>query len=203
MEANIALGALGTLNVRPFFEDIVDIVDQIPIEGGGQAPGNLPSAQRYGVDTDLTLLSEGLGWRGTRLDLGFGVFGSSVEDPLLGFTRELSGNRLVFFNTDFRHDLQGTSWAVGGSAFWDYNADNVRLDEIFVRNDSFAFASAFVENKDVAGLTLRLSVSNLLDRKNRFERTVFLDRTAGLVDFVESRERRFGRIITFEVEGSF
>ena len=79
----------------------------------------------------------------------------------------------------------------------------MRLDEISVRNDSFAFVSAFIENKDVGGLTLRTAVSNLINRKNRFERTVFLDRSAGVVDFSESRERRFGMIFTFEVEGSF
>ena len=185
-------------------EELIDIVDQIPIAGGGQAPGNLPSASRYGVEADLTLLSEGLGWRGTRLDLTIAGNRSSVRDPLLDFTRELSGNRLVNINTDFRHDIPNTSWAVGGSFFWDYQADNVRLDEIFVRNEPFpGFTSVFVENKDVRGVTLRLAVANPTNRQNRFDRTVFLDRSAGIVDFVEDRDREFGRIITFEIEGSF
>ncbi|MDJ0977135.1 MAG: TonB-dependent receptor plug domain-containing protein [Erythrobacter sp.] len=203
VEANIGLGDVGTLNLRPFYEDIVDIVDQIPIEGGGQAPGNLPSAQLYGVETDLTLLSEGLGWRGTRVDVSLALQGSSVRDPLLGTTRELSNNQIVDVGFDLRHDLPGTSWAFGGDFNWDYNADNVRLDEISVRNDSFAFAGVFLENKDVRGATLRLAISNVLDRDNRFERTVFVDRAAGIVDFSETRERNFGTIITFEIEGSF
>ncbi|MEO0464755.1 MAG: TonB-dependent receptor plug domain-containing protein [Pseudomonadota bacterium] len=204
IEANIRLGALGTLTARPFYEDITDIVDQIPIEGGGQAPGNIPSATFYGIEAELTLLSEGMGWRGTRLDLEFGARGSSVRDPLLGFSRELSGNRTINIGTELRHDIPSTSWAFGSSFFWDDQADNVRLDEIFVRNETFpGFTSLFVENKDVAGLTLRLSVNNLTNRQNRFDRTVFLDRAAGLVDFVEDRDREFGTIFTFEVEGSF
>ena len=203
IDASIGFGALGTINLRPFYEDITDIVDQIPIEGGGQAPGNLPSAQSFGIESDLTLLSEGIGWRGTRLDVSLGLFGSSIEDPLLGFDRELSGNRLVDLNAEVRHDIPSSSWALGGDVRWNEFADNVRLDEISLRSESFGFARAFVENKDVAGLTLRISVANLLDRDNRFERTVFEDRSIGLINFREERERQFGTIFTFELEGSF
>ena len=204
VEANISLGTLGTLNLRPFYEDTEDIVDQIPIPGGGQAPGNIPTATRFGAEADLTLLSEGIGWRGTRLDLTIGGNRSSVRDPLLGFTREISGFRTFNLRSEVRHDIPETSWAVGGSFFFDDNADSVRLDEIFVVNEPFpGFTSVFVENKDVGGLTLRLAVNNLTDRKNLFDRTVFVDRAAGIVDFVEDRNRNFGTIFTFEIEGSF
>ncbi len=203
IEANLGLGALGTLNLRPFYEDITDIVDQIPIAGGGQAPGNLPAAKLYGVASDLTLLSEVLGWRGTRMDVELSLLGSSIKDPLLGFTREISNNQIVNLRTDLRHDFSGSTWAMGGSVNWEDNAEAVRLDEISLQTQSFGFASFFVENKDVAGLTLRANIANLLDRENRFSRTVFLDRAAGLVDFRETRARNFGTIFTFEVEGSF
>jgi hypothetical protein len=204
LEATLGLGALGSFNIRPFYEDITDIVDQIPIEGGGQAPGNLPSAQFYGVDGTLTLLSEGLGWRGTRLDAEFFFTGSSIRDPLLGTTRQLSGNDTVRVGLDLRHDLQGTDWAVGGSANWDDNAPNTRLDEVALRTFSFpGFVSAFVENKDVAGLTLRANIANIAGRDDRFERTVFIDRRLGLVDFREERFRNFGTIFTLDIEGSF
>ncbi|MEO0700008.1 MAG: TonB-dependent receptor, partial [Pseudomonadota bacterium] len=204
VEANISLGALGTLNLRPFYEDITDIVDQIPIEGGGQAPGNIPSALLYGIESEVTLLSEGIGWRGTRLDVSVDASKSSVRDPLLGFKREISDNETINIRTEARHDIPDTSWAFGSSFFWNDNADSVRLDEIFVRNETFpGFTQVFVENKDVGGLTLRLAVNNLTNRQNRFDRTVFVDRAAGIVDFVEDRDRKFGTIFTFEVEGSF
>jgi len=202
-EANIGLGALGTLNLRPFYEDITDIVDQIPIAGGGQAPGNLPSAKFYGIETDLTLLSEGIGWHGTRLDVGLTLRGSSVEDPLLGNDRELSGNETTNINIELRHDFPDSDWAVESGVFWEDRAQIVRLDEVALNSESFGFARASIENKDVAGMTVRVAVSNLLDRKNRFERTVFTDRAAGIVDFREERERNFGTIFTLELEGSF
>lgn len=203
VEASVGLGALGSLNLRPFYEAISDIVDQIPIAGGGQAPGNIPSARFYGVEGDLTLLSEGLGWKGTRVDLGIFASDSSVRDPLLGTDRRLSGNTLLSIGTNLRHDLPGTQWALGGSVEWQEQSRAVRLDEISLDSNSFGFVRAFVENKDVAGLTLRANVGNLLNQRDRFERTVFLDRAAGIVDFVEERDRSFGLIFTLEVEGSF
>lgn len=203
VETNVAMGALGTLNLRPFYEDIVDIIDQIPIAGGGQAPGNLPSAQFYGVTGDLTLLSEGIGWRGTRMDLGLTVQDSRVRDPLLGTHRTISGNDTINLNAELRHDFPDTPWAVGADVTWQDNAEVVRLDEVARTTQSFGFARASIEHKDVAGMTLRMGIANLLDRENRFRRTVFLDRLAGLVDFSERRERRFGTIVTFELEGSF
>jgi hypothetical protein len=203
LEANLGLGELGTLALRPFFEDASDIVDLIPIPGGGQAPGNIPSARRYGVEGDVTLLSDGLGWQGTRFDAGFRLAGSSVEDPLLGTSRDLSDFQTRMIDFELRHDLANSDWATGVTAFWSDRAPNVRLDQVSVRNDSFAFAGYYVENKDVEGLVVRLAINNILDRTNRIDRTVFLDRAAGVVDFREDRDRTFGQIFTLEIEGTF
>ncbi len=203
VEASWRLGALGNLNLRTFFEDITDIVDQIPIEGGGQAPGNLPSARFYGIEGNATLLSDRFGWKGTRVDLGFNFTDSEVRDPLLGNIRSVSGTDLIDLNLNLRHDVPGSSWAFGGEGNWEKNGREVRLDEVFLNQPSFAFASVFVENKDVAGMTLRARVGNLLGQRDRFERTVFDDRATGRVAFSERRDRKFGTIFSFDVEGSF
>jgi hypothetical protein len=79
----------------------------------------------------------------------------------------------------------------------------VRLDEVFRRTQTFGFASVFVEHKDVAGMTLRGSWANVLDRRNKFDRTLFADRAAGLISVVETRRRQFGQIFALEIEGSF
>lgn len=203
MEANIGLGALGTLALRPFYEDASDIVDQIPIDGGGQAPGNIPSAERYGIEGDVTLLSDGLGWEGTRFDAGFRLANSSVRDPLLGDTRNLSGFQNAQLDFELRHDFASSDWATGVTAFWNDQAKDVRLDQISQRREAFAFAGYYVENKDVEGLVVRLAINNILDRTNKNDRTVFFDRAAGIVDFREDRDRTFGQIFTLEIEGTF
>ncbi len=203
LETSVQLGAFGNANLRGFVEEISDIVDQIPLDTGGQAVGNIAAARRYGVNGDVTLLSDGFGWNGTRFDVRFAFQGSEVADPLLGTPRELSGNELVNLRGNLRHDFTGKAWALGGGFDWQDFAPQVRLDEISLRSFSFGMASAFIENKNVAGMTVRGTIANLLDRRNFFDRTVFTDRGVGAISFAESRVRQFGTIFTLEIEGSF
>lgn len=202
-EANIGLGALGSLALRPFYEAVSDIVDLIPIDGGGQAPGNIASASRYGIEGDITLLSDGLGWKGTRFDAGFRLANSSVRDPLLGSRRNLSGFETEQIDFELRHDFASSDWASGLTAFWNNNAEDVRLDQITLRRETFGFAGFYIENKDVKGAVVRLAINNILDRTNKIDRTVFVDRAEGVVDFREDRDRSFGQIFTLEIEGTF
>ena len=57
LEAQRSLGKSGNLTLSLFYEDVEDIVDQIPIEGGS-SPGNIDSASAYGGFFDATLLSD-------------------------------------------------------------------------------------------------------------------------------------------------
>lgn len=203
LELSLALGKLGKANLRSFYEDISDLVDQIPLQGGGQGVGNISSARRYGVSGDVTVLSDPLGWAGTRFDMRFGFTGSRVADPLLGTPRELSGNQIVDLRGNLRHDFADKVWALGGAFDWQDFAPTVRLDEVFRRSQTFGFTSLFVEHKNVAGMTLRGSWGNQLDRTNKFDRTLFADRAAGLASVIETRRRKFGQILSLEIEGSF
>jgi hypothetical protein len=64
--------------------------------------------------------------------------------------------------------------------------------------------SVFVENKDVLGLTLRASVSNLLGARSRWDRTVYSGRrNTAPIDFTETRNRRIGPIFSFSARGTF
>ena len=205
VEASQRYGALGSITLRSFFEDVSDIVDQIPIASGGQAPGNIASALRYGVTMDATLLSEPLGWPGARLDLFVDILESEVLDPLLGTRRRISQDNYDILEIvgSFRQDFAGSNWATGFEFEWDREAPEIRLDEFALGRESFAAASIFVENKDVAGLTLRGRIGNVLDRANNFSRTVFIDRRAGLVALREERFRNQGTVFTLDIEGSF
>jgi len=203
LEASWRMGALGNLTVSGYYELLTDVVDQIPLAGGGQAPGNIPSARLYGLEGRVTLLSDGIGWRGTRIDFSAEWATSRVRDPLLGTLRQISGNEL--FTTDFRlrHDIPDTPWALGLRGDWQKVARRVRLDEVSLDQPSFAFLFAFVEHKDVFGLTVRGRVGNLVGQRDRFDRTIFADRAAGRIAFRESRDRRYGTIFSFDIEGSF
>lgn len=203
LEATQSLGNMGSLNVRASYEDISDIVDQIPIAGGGQAPGNIDSATIKRLGSELTLLFDPVGIKGLRLDAEFEVLESEVLDPLLGTPRELSGIQWIEFDIEVRQDFFGTPWAIGGSFRYDERQPRIRLDEISQRLETPGFARVFIEHKDVFGMTARFRVGNILNRQNREDRTIFIDRAAGIVDFREDRDRRFGTIFSFDIEGSF
>ena len=203
VQAQQSLGEFGSVTLSAFFEDITDIVDQIPIEGGGQAPGNVDSAERYGVSTNLTLLFDPLGWRGARLDLEGAVTRSSVLDPLLGNSRLISGDDQYSMDGTLRWDFPGTQWAAGIAGFYEINNPTVRLDQVFQFRPSRAFTRVFVEHKDVFGMTLRGNLSNLTDRSNDFFRTIYNDRLTGDIAAREERFRDFGVIVRLDIEGSF
>ncbi|BDI60726.1 TonB-dependent receptor plug domain-containing protein [Qipengyuania nanhaisediminis] len=203
LEASQSLGALGSANLRGFYEDISDIVDQIPIEGGGEAPGNAGSAQVQGIEGEITLLLDPVGLKGLRIDAAIEYAQSEVVDPLLGTPREISDFDYLEFDFDIRQDFLGTPWAIGAVYRNNQRRPNVRLDEIANRTETRGFARVFVEHKDVFGMTARLRVGNLFSQRDKFVRTIFADRAAGLVEQVERRDRRFGTVYSFDLEGSF
>ncbi|MEM6817715.1 MAG: TonB-dependent receptor plug domain-containing protein [Pseudomonadota bacterium] len=203
LQAQQSLGQYGSVTVSAFYEDITDIVDQIPIEGGGQAPGNVDSAERYGISTNLTFLFDPLGWSGARLDFEGAITRSSVIDPLVGNSRPISDDDYLDFEFVLRQDFPGTQWAAGLEFFYDESRPSVRLDEISLFTPTGGFSRLFVEHKDVFGMTMRGSVANLNDRGNDFSRAIYNDRAANDIAFTEERFRDFGLLIRLEVEGSF
>ncbi|MEO0832517.1 MAG: TonB-dependent receptor plug domain-containing protein [Pseudomonadota bacterium] len=203
IEIQKTLGGYGTVTLRGFGEDITDIVDQIPIVGGGQAPGNIDSARRFGGDVDLTLLSDPTGWRGLRMDLSLSLVGSSVDDPLTGIARPISGEDIVEIDLTLRQDFLPSDWAIEFRGSYEEDARRTRLDEVSVFRQRPPFAQIILENKDVYGTTMRLRVGNIFGSNNRFSRTIFNDRLINDIAFTEDRDRTFGKIIRFDIEGSF
>lgn len=198
-----SLGDYGSITLGGFFEDISDIVDLIPIEGGGQAPGNIDSATRLGASLNATLLFDPLGWRGARMDIEAAYTDSDVADPLLGTDRRISDDDYIEYEVTMRQDFPDSNWAAGIVVEYFEEAPVVRLDEISVFRPSLPFMRVFVEQKDFHGLTLRANVTNPNDRSNDFFRTIFNDRTTGDIAFSEERFRDFGVIFRLDIEGSF
>ncbi|MEM8983418.1 MAG: TonB-dependent receptor plug domain-containing protein [Pseudomonadota bacterium] len=198
-----SLGDYGSITVGGFLEDITDIVDQIPIDGGGQAPGNIDAATRLGASLNTTLLFDPIGWRGARLDIEGFYIDSDVIDPLLGNSRRISDDDYIEYEVRFRQDIPGTDWAFGFELEFEEDAPNVRLDEISVFRPSVPLALVFLEQKDFHGVTLRGTIINVTDRGNDFFRSGFNDRVANDISFIEERFRTFGTLFRLDIEGSF
>lgn len=181
-----------------------DLVDIVPIGETGESPGNIDSGQIYAVDASGTLQLDPLGLKGARVDLRLlGQF-SRIEDPLTAQARDYSGltDRLVEFS--YRHDVPDTDWAYGAAANYSRNTLSFRLNEVGRRFEGPVFASLFIEHKDVFGLTVRANAGNLLDGRDRLDRTVYAGRrNTAPIAFVERRNRLIGPIFSFSVRGTF
>jgi hypothetical protein len=149
------------------------------------------------------LLLDPLGWKGAKLNALFRIQTSSLRDPLTGETRRISNDLRGKVSIDFRHDIPGSSWAWGGALYyWNY-APYVRLTEFSRGWFDPADTNLFIENKDVAGLTVGLTVSNLLGADDRFTRTVYDGRRTDPLSFVLDRKRSSGLTFSFSVRGNF
>ena len=197
------LGAFGTTTVRLYGQRIEDLVDRIPIGLSSEAPGNLDTAYLYGVDWKTTLLLDRLGLTGVRFDSRLQFQGSSVDDPVSGRSRRIGNNLVRLIDLAVRHDIPGTNWAWGGGLYHLYRAPDFRIGEIARYREGPLAGNLFVENKNVAGLTVRTGVSNLISSHQQLDRFVFVNRNDGPLLFVERRRRSVGPVLTFAISGNF
>ncbi|WP_299328776.1 TonB-dependent siderophore receptor [Parasphingopyxis sp.] len=203
IEATQQLGEFGSITARLYYEQISDIVDQIPIGATAEAPGNIDSAKRYGIEWNSTFNFDPLGWRGGRLDIEAAFQRTRVRDPLTGENRSISSNMQRDIEIELRHDVPGTDWAWGLEYEEYLEAPGFRLSQTNFFRARTPFVGAYIEHKDVFGLRVRGGVYNLLDRDELFTRTFFVNRRDGPINFIEDRVREFGPIFSFQIAGSF
>jgi hypothetical protein len=203
VEASRDLGAWGTTSLRVYAQRIDDIVDTIPIGASGESPGNIDRATRAGVEWKSTFNLDPLGWHGTKLNASLQHETSRVRDPLTGAQRPISNNLKDLAELGLRDDIPDTSWAWGFDLSYAFYARDYRLTEVGRQWEGPVWGSLYVERKDFHGLTLRASADNVLSSRSMWDRTVYVDRRTGPVDFVEDRDRRIGPIVSFTVSGKF
>ena len=204
LEISKKLGPWGNTSVRLFDRRISDIVDIIPIGEDGESPGNIDKAHRYGFEWKGTWLFDRLGWKGAKLDSIIVLQRSRLEDPLTGEMRPISNTLTRQVELNLRHDIPGTDLAWGGSFYHDWFSKSYRLTEVGRQWEGPIWLSAFVEHKDVAGLTVRAGVSNILNARSRWEREVYDGfRDTNPLLFKERRNRLIGPVFTFSVRGNF
>lgn len=197
------LGSLGSTTLRAYARRIEDLVDQVPISATEEAPGNLDTAYIYGVNWKTSLFLDRLGWRGGRLDGRVQLQNSSVDDPVTGRSRRISNNLVRLIEVSLRHDIVGTAWAWGGGLFHDDQSADFRIGETARYRDGPLAGNLYIENKDVAGLTVRTGVSNLISSGQSLDRFIFTGRRDGPVRSIERRRRSVGPVFSLSISGNF
>jgi outer membrane receptor for ferrienterochelin and colicins len=203
LQASRDLGKYGTTSLRLYAQRIDDIVDTVPIGADGESIGNLEQATRHGFEWKATFNLDPYGWRGAKLDLRARHEVSRVTDPLTGEDRPISNNLKDLAVASLRHDVPDTNWAWGVETSYQFYSRNYRLTQVGRQWEGPIWGTIFVERKAWHGLTLRAEANNPFGARSFWNRTVYVDRRDGPVDFVEDRNRLIGPIFSFSVTGEF
>jgi len=196
------LGRWGNATARLYGRLISDIVDVIPVNGG-QSPGNLEgNATVYGIQWTSTFNMDPIGIPGAKIDLSFQVQKSRLTDQLTGRRRPINENMTSQIDITFRHDIPHTDLAYGAEYFRYRQSPLLRLDERWHFVDHPGSLGAYIEHKDVFGLTVRATVDNLLGTNESFGRTFYDGLRTNAVRFTENRDRFYGAIFTLTISGT-
>ena len=201
---NKSLGAWGSTNLALYGRWHDDYIDVIPLPGGGESPGNIDSAQLFGLRWTSTINLDPIGWEGVRLSINFTAEDSEVKDPLTGFTRSFSNHFDRNGSISLRHDIPGSSWAWGTGIEYSHVLPGYRLSQVSKDYEGPAYTFAFIEHKDVFGLIVNAQIFNLTDGRAIFHRTVYSGlRNSSAVQFTENRNLSVQPIFQLRVTGNF
>ena len=204
LELKRNLGVWGSIRLRGYAQLIEDYIDIVPVPGG-ESLGNIDgTAKVIGVAGNATLNFDPIGWKGAKWTSSFHMDQATLPDPLTGETRPWSNNQDFRTDHTLRWDIPDTDWAIAGGFQLTHNDPYFRLGEFGVNGEGPAYTFAFVENKDVFGLTVRLQAFNLTSGAaygRRYVYTGLRDRTPLL--FFEDGRTDVSTIFNLSVKGSF
>lgn len=203
-EVGRELGKWGKTRLRGYAHRIDDIVDIIPIGPNDEGVGNLPRATRYGVESTSTFQFDPIGWRGAKLDATLGFESTRVRDPLTGLDRAISGTRDRWASFSFRQDVPHSQFAYGADAQYEHYSRTFYPTEVSRSWEGPWFVSGFIERKNLAGMTVRLGVTNIFNARHFYDRYVYDGRrNVSPLLFRENHDQLIGPIFSMSVRGNF
>jgi hypothetical protein len=198
-----SLDVWGTASFKLYGRWIDDFIDIIPV-GLSESRGNVDSATRYGISGTATINLDPVGWKGAKVNIGATAEKSNLRDPLTGVDRPFSGHRDFNGEISVRYDVPRSDWAMGGGFQWVHVKPNVRLFEVNTDFEGPIYSFAFIENKNVFGLTVNLNAFNVTGGRIFFDRTVWNGlRDQSEILFVERRRMKVSTIFRLQVKGNF
>jgi len=198
------LGRWGKTDLTFHYYSVSDIIDFIRIGQDGEGVGNLPHADRVGVQSTNTFQLDPLGWPGAKLNLNFAAEWTRVRDPLTGRARPISGIQDHSAFLQLRDDIPHTPFAWSAYVQHRHFVSNYLLTEIDQTLDIPWLVGFYVEDKDVMGTTVRFTVDNVFNGRHFEFRRVFTGfRDTAPVAFFENHREIVGPIFSLSVKGNF
>ncbi|ABI76381.1 conserved hypothetical protein [Hyphomonas neptunium ATCC 15444] len=202
LEAQKDFKGWGASTVRLIYVDLEDVVDQVPI-GEGAGPGNIASATAYAVETESTLKLAKLGFTGAEITAKGRYYDTEADDPVTGIRRSINGHLIYDYNIELRQDVPSTNIAWGVILEGFKQEPYYQLSEAELSGNEPAFLMAYLEHKDIAGMTGTIAIGNLTNQKDTYWRRIYDGDRNGPLTRTEEYSRSFGGIVTVELKGKF
>jgi outer membrane receptor protein involved in Fe transport len=177
--------------------EIEQVLDQIPVDGRFDAPGNIGDGSRDEFKISGALPMDRLMIPGGRVSGEITFTRSQATDPVTGQTRRIARDKPVSGLLTFTQDIASlrSTWGLELEALPE-RSRSYRIDEI--RESSVeAYLTAYWEWKPDPTMAIRFQLENLTGRETRQLRTLYDGpRSTGRVDAIDDRYLDFDPMLT-------
>ena len=184
-----------------------DVIDRAPIFTAGgdvyDSPANIGDGTDDSIGVTLNLPLDKFGVKGGLLKGESTWTRSEVTDPTTGQTRRKSGQHPIDWELAFSQDLplKGIKW--GLEAYGGWRETYYRFSEIETYKLR-TFVVAYLDYKPRPDITLRVEVDNLTARNfERINTSYAGPRPGSALDYVDTQDLEFGRILFLRVRKTF
>jgi hypothetical protein len=165
-------------------DEIIDVIDVIPLPGGLSATGNIGNGTLDQLSLSATLPTTKLGLAGGLLTVSNTWNHTEVTDPTTGGTRPISRVRPSQVVIEFRQDITSlkAQWGFNVLPAFDQKTYDPDQSRTFQLRDYF---EAWAEYKPTADLSIRAQVNIWND--STFEQVAYADRTTRAIAYVDTQ----------------
>ncbi|MDR7232692.1 hypothetical protein J2X45_003801 [Caulobacter sp. BE264] len=191
----------GIVAVTYRHDEIIGVIDRLPLPGGLSAVGNIGDATLDRLSLNIVVPTDKLGIKGGRFTFRNDWNETHVKDPTTGKDRPISGVRPTQANIGFQQDLTKykTQWGINWLPLLGQGTYDVDQTSVW---RGAQYYEAFAEYKPTPTLAIRAQL-NLWDDFS-IRRTVFANRGPNrAIAFVEDRAINPRTFMSFRVRKTF
>lgn len=200
---------VGVLDANIFYHDHHDVIERIdvsPSEDDLQsANGNIGDGIMYGMNLNASIRMRMIDMPNLLISSRFNLGDSKIKDPFTGKDRRFAFNSRGRWSLSFRHDLP--RWNMNYGASWNnrFDGNQKRFDIDDIESSlGEPNVSAFVEFIAFDSITFRFDARDLSNNLQCRERMRFVGRiSAGILEEIEDRCSRRGRVVSLKINGVF
>jgi outer membrane receptor protein involved in Fe transport len=198
----------GAVTVTYRHSELKDVIDRGPvfIDGGGvfDRPTNIGDGTKDELTATVTVPSDRFGWRGGVLQGEINKRWSKVTDPTTLTTRPISRLRPLEWEARYTQDLPRFGSSVGVAVFGGWSQTTYRYNYISDVKLHNPYITAWIDQRLMPDLIMRVEVQNIAERGIRFATHVYdPPRGPGRLLYTDDRDLTPGRAIYVRLRKTF